>query len=233
MSKKIQKWKRGNIAIKDLSLWDENARFPEEYFNKSESELIEYFLKKKEFKIEALAKEIIDEFNLPQLEKIVVLELNKKHIVLEGNRRLAAYKLLANPSFANNVGTKKIFEELKKRIDINNSFLLEANITSVKEEGLRYVDRKHNKGNNEVGWGEPERRNFAIRRSYGKNKDVLRVELANAVKRLSLPEAIKEAVLGKGFVTTFYRVVDSAVARKKLGYEATKEGRLHIKNQKI
>ena len=232
MNKEAQKWKKRSLAIKDLSLWDENARFPEEYFNKTESELIEYFLGKKEFKIEDLAKEIINEFDLPQLEKIVVLELNGKLIVLEGNRRLAVYKLLINPSLTNNYEVKKIFEELRKRIEIDNNFSLEANVTPIKEEGLRYVDRKHNRGNNEVSWGEPERRNFAIRRSYGKNRDVLRVELANAVKGLSLPDAIKETVLGKGFVTTFYRVADSAAARKKLGYDVSTEGRLLIKDQK-
>jgi len=231
MDKINQNWKKLGLAIKDLSLWDENARFPEEYFNKTESELIEYILEKKEFKIEDLAKEIINEFDLPQLEKIVVLEINGKLIVLEGNRRLAVYKLLVNPSLASNHGIKKIFEELRRRVEIDENFVLEANVTSVKEEGLRYVDRKHNRGNNEVGWGEPERRNFAIRRSYGKNRDVLRVELANAVKKLSLPDAIKEAVLGKGFITTFYRVTDSAVARKKLGYNVSVEGRLQIKDQ--
>jgi len=232
MNKQSSKWEKQDLAIKDLSLWDENARFPEEYFNKTENELIEYLLKKKDFKIENLAKEIVGEFDLPQLEKIVVLELNRKLIVLEGNRRLAVYKLLINPSLVSDHGFRKVFEKLKKRIDIDNTFKLEANVTSVKEDGLRYIDRKHNKGNNEVGWGEPERRNFAIRRSYGKSRDVLRVELANAVKTLSLPEVIKETVLGRGFVTTFYRVVDSAAARKKLGYEVSEKGRLQIKDQK-
>lgn len=232
MDKQSIKWRKQEFAVKDLFLWDENARFPEEYFSKTEDELIEYFLRKKEFKIENLAKEIVSEFDLPQLEKIVVLELNGKNIVIEGNRRLAVYKLLIKPALAKNAGIQKTLDILKKRIEINEDFLLEANVTDIKEEGLRYVDRKHNKNNNEVSWGEPERRNFAIRRFYGKNKDILRVELANAVKKLSLPEAIKEAVLGKGFVTTFYRVVDSAAARKKLGYKVLEDGRLEINNQK-
>jgi len=91
MSTQVSKWNKKDIAIKDLALWDENARFPEEYFNKTESELIEYFLSRKDLKVDGLAKEIASEFDLPQLEKIVVLEMNGKNIVLEGNRRLAAY----------------------------------------------------------------------------------------------------------------------------------------------
>jgi len=34
-----------------------------------------------------LAEEMVSEFDLPQLEKLVVYELNGKNIVLEGNRR--------------------------------------------------------------------------------------------------------------------------------------------------
>ncbi|GAH06268.1 unnamed protein product, partial [marine sediment metagenome] len=94
----------------------------------------------------------------------------------------------------------------------------------------RFLDRKHNKGNNEVGWNESERRNFAIRRSRGSEKDILRVELTKAVKSLSLPDEIKESVLGKGYVTTFYRIVDSASARAKLGYDISKDGKIRIKN---
>ncbi len=93
----MKKWKKEEITIKDLSLWDENPRFPQEYFSKSEEELIEYFLAKKELKIPDFAKEVANDFDLPQLEKIVVLELNGKKIVLEGNRRITTYKLLANP----------------------------------------------------------------------------------------------------------------------------------------
>lgn len=227
-----RKWEKTEVSIQKLSLWDENPRFPEEYFSKSESELIEYFLQKKEFKIESLAKEIAKDFDLPQLEKIVVFQYKGKNIVLEGNRRLIVYKLLLNPLLTSNQTLRTFFEGLQQQTKINDSFKLESNITTIKDEGLRFVDRKHNRGNNEIGWSEPERRNFAVRRSHGKGKDVLRVELANAVKKLSLPDAIKEAVLSKGLVTTFYRIVDSASARKKLGYEVSESGTIKIKDKR-
>ena len=61
------KWKKGEFAIKDLSLWDENPRFPQEYFNKSEDDLVEYFLARKELKIPDFATEVVNDFDLPQL----------------------------------------------------------------------------------------------------------------------------------------------------------------------
>ena len=141
------------------------------------------------------------------------------------------YKLLLNPSLTSNSSLKILFESLQKQTKIKDSFKLEANVTTIKDEGLRFVDRKHNRGNNEVSWGEPERRNFAVRRSHGGSKDILRVELASAVKKLPLPDSIKEAVLSRGLVTTFYRVVDTTVARKKLGYEVSESGTIGIKDQ--
>lgn len=232
MKNKKHVWESKKILIKDLSLWDENARFPEEFFKKSEIELISYFLKKKEFKIENLAKEIVNEFRLPQLEKLVVLIFNKKYIVLEGNRRLTVYKLLINPSLSSDQTIKNLFNELRNNIKINENFKLESLVTTVKEEGLKFLDRKHNKGNNEISWGDFERSNFAIRRSYKTNKDVLKVILANAVKKLNLPDPIKEEVLGKGYVTNFYRIVESIPARKKLDFEVLKDGDIKINNQK-
>lgn len=230
--KPTKKWYRTLIPIKDLSLWDENARFPEEYFSKTEADLIDYFLKKKELKIDDFAKEVVAEFDLPQLEKLVVLDLNGRLIVLEGNRRLTVYKLLINPALAKKPEVRKFFNELQKKITLDENFKLEANLTPIREEGLRYVDRKHNKGNNEVGWGEPERRNFAIRRAHGSYKDVLRVDLSNFVKKLKLQPEIKNTVLGKGFVTNFYRIVDSAAAQEKLGYTVMDDGKIEIKDQK-
>ena len=60
--------------IRDLSLWDENPRLPEEYFNKSEGELIEYLFNKKgeKEKIIELAKSIIENFDIVSWERLIV-----------------------------------------------------------------------------------------------------------------------------------------------------------------
>lgn len=221
------------ISISNLDLWDENARFPEEYFNKSEKYLIDYFLKKKDFKIESFAQEVVNEFDLPQLEKLVVYKYKTKNIILEGNRRAVVYKLLSDPTLTNDTNIQSFFHALSKELKINNNFQLEALVTSDKDSGLRYVDRKHTKHNNEVGWGEPERHNYKVRRGNASAKtEVFRYELGKLVKKLDLPEEIKEAVLGKGSVSTFYRLVDSEPALKVLGIQKNDDGTIKIKNQK-
>ena len=101
----------------------------------------------------------------------------------------------------------------------------------MKEQGLRLVDRKHKKGNNEVGWGELERRNDSVRRSKGTLQDIRRVELGKLIRALTLPKEIIDKVLAKGYITTLYRILDSEPARKKLGYKVLSDGKVSIKDE--
>jgi hypothetical protein len=227
-----KKWRIEELPIKNLSMWDENARFPSEYFNKSEQDLVAYFLSKKDFKIREFAQEIVDEFEMPQLEKIVVLEDRGKKIVLEGNRRLTVYKLLCDPSLSVDEKVRDFFFGLAKQVKINQNYKLEAIVSKDKDEGLKYVDRKHNKSNNEVGWGEYERHNHKIRRGQAGSVEFLRLNLGKMAKKVDLPEEMKTQVLGKGFVTNFFGMVDSEPASRHLNYKKTDTGELIIKDEK-
>ena len=224
-------WLQENIPIKDLSLWDENARFPDKYFSKPEKELISYFLLKKNFKILEFAKEIVNDFDLPQIEKIIVYRFEERNIVLEGNRRLVAYKLLSNPTLTNDPKIKAKFLELKSKIDIDDDFELECLITEEKEQGLRYIERKHLKKNNEVGWGDNEKAHHKTRRGKATQKEKFKVALTQIIKRLKIPEAMKEEILGPGYITTFWRIIESQFAWKEYGFKLDKKGKLNIKDK--
>jgi len=218
------------IKISELSLWDENPRFPDKYFNQTEEELINFFVKKKNFKIKELAEAIVKDFHLPQLEKIIVLELQDQNIVIEGNRRLTVYKLLANPELTQDEKLRVLFKELSIKVSINEDYELECLITNDKEDALKYVDRKHNNGNFEVSWGQAERDNFKARRGRASNKELFRIEMSKIVKSLDLPEELKEQVLGKGYVTTFFRIIDSKPAYDLYGF-SFQDGKLIIKDK--
>lgn len=219
------------LTLKGLILWDENARFPDKYYNSEEKELINYFIEKPEYKIKQFAKEIVSQFELPQLEKLVVWNDEGNYIVLEGNRRLTVYKILSNPELIEDLNFKKLINELKLKIEINNDYCLECLVTNDKEKGLEYIDRKHAKGNNEVNWQEPERTNYNLRRGNGTINDTITNGVSNIVKALDLPEKMKEDVLGKGYVTTFYRAITTTPAKKKYGYKISEKGELIIENQ--
>lgn len=219
-----------NIAISDLVLWDENARFPDKYFLSTELELINYFLSKPEFKIQSLAEEIIKDFDLPQLEKLVVWDNDGKNIVLEGNRRLTVFKLLVNPELATDLNIIKFFEESKSKIEITDRFELECLVTFDKEEGYRYIDRKHANGNNEVNWQDVERAHYSVRRGSKDQIENFKVGITKVVRDLDLPEQMKDQVLGKKFVTNFFRVVASTPSKEKYGLSLDEKAELNVKN---
>jgi len=162
---------------------------------------------------------------------LLVYEINGKNVVLEGNRRLTVFKLLANPELSQDIKIQKFFKELNLVAKIKNNSLLSANITNDKEQAFRYIDRKHNKRNNEVSWTSVERGHFDYRRNKGNNKAIFKVEITRLVKTLDIDDEIKFAVLGKGFETTFWRVIENPFSREVLGFEVLKDGTIKIKNK--
>lgn len=222
--------KSKGVAIKELILWDENARFPDKYFNTEEAELIAYFLSKPDFKIKQLAEAIVKDFDLPQLEKLVVWNDDGQHVVLEGNRRLTAYKLLNDPELAQNPAVKKNLYDLKAKINISDTYILECLVTDNKEDGFRYIDRKHANGNNEVNWQDSERAHYNVRRGSKNQSELLKIGITKIVKELDLPTEMKDQILGSGYVTTFFRIITTTPAKKEYGYSIAETGELMIKD---
>jgi len=217
-----------SIKVSDLQLWDENARVPDKYFNKSEKEIISHFLSKKEFKIEILAKEIVKDFDLLQLENIIVYNNWEANIVLEWNRRLIVYKLLINPSLAYEKHIKEKFEGWKKIINIGDDFSLNCIVSSNEADCYRYIERKHLNWNNEVDWWEQERTHHKVRSGNANEKEKFKAEIARIIKNLDIPEIYKEQILGKWYVTNFWRILDSKAAWKEFWFDLTNEWNLKI-----
>ena len=220
-----------DIELKKLNIWDQNPRFPQSYCAKSDKELIKYFFAKSDEKkaLIELAESIAKSFNLIPLEKIVVYQVDNKYIVLEGNRRLIVYKLLANPKLADDEKIIRIFIGLRKKynIDINENHRIECLVTKNREVGLKYVEIKHLERGYKP-WGEVERNRFKqIRGLVSSKTELLKNAFVDKVKQLkNVPEEIKDIILGPGFVTTFFRVVTSNPAKDYLAYELDTNGRL-------
>jgi hypothetical protein len=222
--------KTQTLKIRDLLLWDENARFPDKYYNNDEKVLMNYFSNKSEYKIKQLIEAITKDFDLPQLEKLVVWNDEGNFIVLEGNRRITAYKLLVDPEICDNSKLKKFLYQQKEKISIDNDFSIDCIVTTDKAEGFRYIDRKHANGNNEVSWQEPERVNYSARRGSESLNNTLKRGITNVVRGLDIPDELKDRILGKGFVTNFFRAITSTPAKKKYGYKILDNGILEIEN---
>lgn len=216
------------IPLKKLILWDENARFPDKYFNRDEIDLIDYFLSKKDFKIRDLIKAIVKDFDLPQLEKLVVWNNGTQNIVLEGNRRLTALKLLNNNVLAKNIKLREFLAGEKNKIKISDDYKIECVLVESKEDAFRYLDRKHYQGNNEVAWKDTERALYNKRRGGGNTTELIKIGIAKIVRNLDIPYEMKERVLGAGYVTTLYRILTTNPAKKEFKYSLDDKGNLIV-----
>ena len=221
-------FKEKKIPIESLSLWDENARFPDQYYNSNQKELIQYFLSKPNFKIRDLIEEIVLDSDLPHLEKVVVWDTSDNLIVIEGNRRLTGYKLLANPEIIADSDQKlyKYLIEKQSGHGITNNFTLDCLISKDKDKCYRYIDRKHAKGNNQVNWLEPERVNYSKRRGVENQNAKLKIAITNYVRKFDIPEDVKNEILGQGYVTTFFRLVATGPAKETYGLTTDENGEL-------
>jgi len=85
------------VKIADLHLDPENPRLPERLKNASEKEVLNWMLSDATL-VDLMAS--IAENGFFNGEPILVVEEGGKHIVVEGNRRLGAIKLLNNPELA-------------------------------------------------------------------------------------------------------------------------------------
>ncbi len=222
------KFAEKKIPIEKLFLWDENARFPDQFYNSDEKELINFFLSKPNLKIKEFIEEIVNDIDLPHLEKVVVWDTSDKLIVLEGNRRLAGYKLLANPELVNGINKKLYSFLLNKQteISIDANFLFDCLVSEDKDQCYRYIDRKHAKGNNQVNWLEPERVNYSKRRGIESQNAKIKIAITNYVRKLDLPIEIINEVLGQGYVTTFFRFVATGPAKETFGLSTDENGEL-------
>lgn len=223
-----ENWSTESLEIGSLLLWDENSRFPDKYFEKPEQELIDFFLSRKSFKLPSFTEEIVNEIDIPQIEKIVVLRDGERNIVVEGNRRLTAYKLLANPELVSADKNIAHFQALSKRAGIDDTFKIEAAVTTNKAQADRVVERKHMQSNNEIGWGDSERAHHSARKGQANRQTQTKVAIARELKKTGLSESLIDQVLGPGYVTTFQRIMAGSAAAEIFKYEIADGGELQV-----
>lgn len=168
-----------------------------------------------------LASDIIER-GLSQADLFMVMPTadEKRHfIALDGNRRLTALKLLAEPELAAHWLPSRDYNKLKKLAD---KFAV-APITHVKaivygsrEEAAPWIERRHStemEGKSQVSWGTLDKERFAAWR--GASSPVLRLlEFVRTHGSLT-PE--QDASLERVPPTTFMRLMDDPYVREKIG----------------
>ena len=113
--KDYSKWIRKSLRVTNILLDSENPRIPDTYSKATQKSLLHELVLNE--KVYELAKNIADNGYFPN-DSLITVKENNKHIVLEGNRRLAALKLLITPDAAPDIWRAK-FSSLSQNIPIS------------------------------------------------------------------------------------------------------------------
>jgi hypothetical protein len=202
-----QDWKEQEYLVTSLSLDSLNPRLPEIDKKLSQKELIEELIKHED--VYEIAKSVSENGYYP-VERLICINENGKKTVVEGNRRLAALKLLLSPECAP-VKEQKKYKKLSESISLDQIKKVKVTIAPDRKSANHYIRNKHTSPTVK-SWKPIQQANFYknlinsgitignIVKEYAipmsEIRDFLQLlDMYNIACNLELPEKLKEAVL--------------------------------------
>lgn len=132
-------WQLRKLSVDAIWLDKQNPRLPEDMLNESQRSIIHYMIE--EFKILEIAKSIAKNgFFINELP--IAAKEGKHFVVVEGNRRITALKLLRNPDLAP-PRKKHTYTRLSENIDANQWKKLSMYIAPSKEAVAPILIARH------------------------------------------------------------------------------------------
>lgn len=205
------------LRISDLLL---DLRNPRMKGATNQREALEQMIADQGDKLIVLAEDIVVAGMCP-IDRILVmrsLEDASKFTVLEGNRRVAALKMLANSAVLTGIHVpskiKKKFEAISRGFKRTQVEPLDAYEVASREEGNRWIELRHTGANN--GRGVVDWKGYETARFRGSNSPALQVlDFVRAHGQFTDKEL---SALETGFpVTTLDRLVRTPAVREKIG----------------
>jgi len=205
------------ISIYDLSMDTANYRIGKQDSQKAAREAI---IDEQGKKLVTLAEDIIEcglsPFDLPMVAPSV--EQEKMYVIIEGNRRYTAIKLVLEPDLAQGTELHAAFKKLHKSYANKVPMQLFCVVVPDKQTGLIWIQRKHDKGLRGAGTEEwtaiAKERADADQGKPTPTKDALDFVESNAM----IDEAIRKKISGSKFpITNLSRLLGTAYIRQTLG----------------
>lgn len=186
----------------------------------NEREALEKIVSSQGSKLVNLAEDIVNEGMSPAHRMLVMRSPGKGdtgHIVMDGNRRLAALKILTNPSALdgmNGVGdvTKQKLRKLAKEFDLSEVQPLDVFVCKDEAQARHWIEAIHtgeNEGRGVVSWD-----GIATARYRGKNASLKVLDFVKATGKLTEDEASQ---LERFPITTLDRLLGTPEIRERLG----------------
>ena len=213
------------VPIDNLLLDEDNPRL----ITQSEDQLdtIREMASRQSSRLQVLAADIVKHGLDPSELFIVMEDEDGRYIVLDGNRRTTALKVLANPDVINGILTNGIFQNLQRLSDEYKSNPFESVLCVLvndRDEADHWIELKHTSYQDGAGplrWGPDEGARF--RAMTG---GVVDAE-TQALNFLQDHGYITPEIRNKLPTTTFRRLLRTPEVRDKLGLDWN-DNQLHI-----
>jgi len=213
------------LTIGDLLLDVENPRISRAG---GQNDALQKIIDDQDVKLAVLAESILEDGGLNPMDRLLVVKSDdseSKYVVIEGNRRLAAIKILHNPAVLTGLEVRsalqKRFEALARNFDVATVEPIDCFEVSDRADGATWIHQRHtgeNEGRGIVDWNA-----VATRRFTGRDPALQALDLVLAHGGLSDDE--KKAIEARFPITTLDRLLSTPAVRAKLGLE--------IKDQKL
>lgn len=187
----------------------------------NQHEAMQQIIDEQDHKLANLAEHIVDNNSLNPMDRLLVLKKDPdgKYVVLEGNRRALALKLLSNPAALSGLQVRSAlqrrFEALAARFDKTNVEPLACYEVETRAEGTTWIELRH-KGEDEgrgiVGWSTE-----AISRFKGRDPALQALDFVR--QHSALTENQKKSLAEKFPLSTLDRLLSTPAVRARIGVE--------------
>jgi len=218
------------VKISEIYLDNDN---PRHVAIDNEPDIIKHLVAKENIK--ALAKSIVALGSTSPLERVALFSHPKvkgAYCSAEGNRRICALKLLADPSKAPNESTRKTFESLAKKLS-SPLLTIDAVIFDDPETARPWISLRHEGPQDGAGtkpWNPVQKARWNAKGEGPNNPNIQASLLVDyAVKHGLVDEADRSGIS----VTTLTRYLSSPVFRHTVGLVDNKSLRVNVPKEEF
>lgn len=173
------------INLEDLYLDEKNPRFiiPP---NPTQQSIINYLIEFEE--VEQLALDINESGGLFAGERVIAIKEKDKYIVLEGNRRICACKILMNPNLLRNIRPGSIEKIITKNNTKNNISKISVDVMNSRTEAQSALAAKHIDGIKK--WSSISKQKFFVQ-EFNANKTIDEIKIMTGITKSKIIAGIK------------------------------------------
>ena len=211
-----------NLKIDQLELDAVNPRISEA---NSQHEAMQRIIDDQDIKLGNLAESIVDD-GLNPMDRLLVMKsegVNGKYTVLEGNRRVAAMKILKNPAVLTGLEVRaplqKKLEKLAQAFEPQSVEPIPCYEVNSRAEGNSWIEQRHtgeDDGRGIVRWS-------GVAASRFRGRDPALQALDFVLQHGNLADDQRKIIAGRFPITTLNRLLSTPGVRSRIGFEINEQ----------